>query len=109
MENRRKVLRSSELDENSAEINSKAVAEDLTEESGIKDKRFKCLDVCLAKFPEDKRELLVKYFDTEEETMIPTRRSLAEKMGININTLRIRISRLKSKLEKCTKECCKET
>ncbi len=106
LENRREVLKSSELDENSKEVNK---SEPDDEDDEIKDKRLKCLDKCLAEFPKDKREMLVGYFDTDEKTMISTRKSLAKKIGVNLNSLRIRVSRLKTKLEKCTKECCGET
>jgi DNA-directed RNA polymerase specialized sigma24 family protein len=106
LENRREVLRTKELDENSKEINSSIVNDDSNYEDNVKDKRLKCLDKCLTELPEDKRNLLINYFDTDETTMISTRKNLAEKMGLNLNSLRIRICRLKTKLEKCTKECC---
>jgi DNA-directed RNA polymerase specialized sigma24 family protein len=105
LENRRDVLQKVELNENSGKIISDETESNINE---LKDKRFKCLDKCLAKFPDDKRKLLIGYFDTDEETMISTRQKMAEKIGINLNSLRIRISRLKTKLEKCTKECCNE-
>ena len=108
LENRREVLRIEELDENSRKINSPKVI-DSNDEDEIKDKRFECLDKCLAEFPAEKREILINYFDTDEATMIPTRKKLSEKLGINLNSLRIRVSRLKTKLEKCTKDCCGET
>ena len=109
MENRRAVLKNTELEENSKEIVSKTNDSAPADESELKDKRFKCLDECLAKFPVDKRELIFGYYDTDEKTMIPTRKRLAEKVGISLNSLRIRVCRLKSKLENCTKECCEET
>ncbi len=105
MENRRKVLRNEELNENSAEY----VLENETENSESKDKQFKCLQECLTKFPAEKKKLLIEYFDTDEKTLIPKRKSLSEKLGLNLNSLRIRVSRLKSKLEECTKECCDKT
>ena len=105
LENRREVLKSSELDENSKEVNKAESEEDFE----IKDKRFICLDKCLAKLPKEKRNILVGYFDTDEKTMIATRKHLAKQIGINLNSLRIRVSRLKTKIEKCTKECCDET
>jgi RNA polymerase sigma factor (sigma-70 family) len=109
MENRREVLRSEELDENSKIISSGGNESEIDSEEEEKTKQFKCLEECLAKFPEDKRKLIVGYFDTDEKTMISTRKNLAEKIGVNLNSLRIRISRLKTKLEKCTKNCCAET
>ncbi len=108
LENRREVFRTTELDENSKKHQSED-GRSLNDENELKNKRFGCLDKCLTEFPEKKRELLIKYFDTDEETMISTRRRLADKVGINLNTLRIRISRLKTKLEVCTKKCCDES
>ena len=109
MENRRAVLQNKELDENSPEIASNPHRRFSDSEDESKDKQLKCLDKCLKKFPEDKQKILMEYFNTDEKTMIDIRKRLAKKMGINLNSLRIRISRLKSKLEKCTKECCAET
>lgn len=102
MENRRNVLKNEEFDENSREF----TAEKEPENEEKDDKKFKCLNGCLAELPEDKRKLLVGYFETDKKTMISARKSLAEKVGLNLNSLRIRISRLKTKLEKCVKKCC---
>lgn len=103
LENRREVLRTEELNENLPEI-----IQNYADEDELLDKQLKCLDECLAKFPEDKRKFLIGYFDTDEQTMIPKRKRLADKLGISLNSLRIRVSRLKSKLENCTKKCCEE-
>ena len=105
LENRREELRKSELDENSNEITVRTSSEDSTEEDELRDRQMKCLEGCLTKFPSEQRKLLTDYFDTNEETLIPTRKRLAEVLGITLNTLRIRVCRLKLKLEKCTKEC----
>ncbi len=108
MENRREVLKSEELDENARENSSESSQDNSDNEDEFKEKKLKCLDKCLSELPEDKRKLMIGYFDTDEKTMINTRKNLAEKIGINLNSLRIRISRLKTKLEKCTKKCCAE-
>ena len=104
LENRREVFKHEELDENSPKQEKESVEE---EESGEKkDIKFRCLDECLTNLPGEKRALLIDYFDTDEKTMIPKRKKVAENIGVNLNTLRIRISRLKTKLEVCVKECC---
>ena len=103
MENRREVLRTKELDDDTPEITV-----DADEEVELRRKQLRCLNKCMAKLPEDKRKLLIGYFDTEEKTMIPARKRLAEKLDLTLNSLRIRISRLKTKMEKCTKDCCAE-
>lgn len=104
LENRRDVLRITELDKNISEVNA-----DSEEEIEIRRKQLRCLDSCLSKLTVEKQNLLIGYFDTEEKPLIQSRQFLAEKLDITVNSLRIRVSRLKSKLEKCTKECCKRT
>ncbi|MCB1024007.1 MAG: sigma-70 family RNA polymerase sigma factor, partial [Acidobacteria bacterium] len=82
LENRRETYRKSELDET---LNASLPEDDNnSDEEEVKDKRFQCLDKCLSEFPVHKRDLLVKYFDTDEDTMIPARKRLAEKFGINL-------------------------
>ncbi len=109
MENRREVLRNSELNENSREISFETEQNVADDKNELQSERLKCLDECLSKIPFEKQKLLINYFDTDEKTLISSRKNLAENLGINLNSLRIRISRLKSKLEKCTKKCCDKT
>ncbi len=87
--------------ENLSQINESVEAE--TDES-----RMQCLEKCLAEFSVDNRQLIVAYYDTEERVMIETRKRLADSMKISLNVLRIRVCRLKSKLEVCTKDCCEK-
>jgi DNA-directed RNA polymerase specialized sigma24 family protein len=68
--------------------------------------RFDCLEKCLAQMDSETRRLLIAYHDPDERTMIPTRKHLAESLKISLNTLRIRVCRLKSKLENCVRDCC---
>lgn len=76
------------------------------ESDDLKRRNIECLRKCLGKLPETKRRLLIEYFNTEERTMMTARRKLAERLELSLNSLRIRVSRLKSKLERCTKDCC---
>lgn len=71
--------------------------------------RFDCLEKCLSAMDLETRQLLIAYHDTDERTMIPTRKRIAESLEISLNTLRIRVCRLKSKLENCVRDCCSET
>lgn len=106
LENRRESLRKVQFDENLRQTAHGIGTESNDDE--LKRKRFSCLDRCLTEFPVDIRSLLIRYFETDERTMISSRRTLADALGINLNSLRIRISRLKAKLEKCTRDCCAE-
>ena len=103
LEAQRENFKTTELEENSGKT---ILAENDFDK--LKQMRLKCLDKCLHELPEEKRRLLIDYFDTDEKTLIPKRKSIAENIGVNLNTLRIRISRLKSKVEKCMKKCCGE-
>lgn len=72
------------------------------------DERMSCLETCLNEFRIDDRKLIVSYYDTDEKTMIASRKRLADSLAVSMNTLRIKVCRLKTKLEKCTKDCCGE-
>jgi len=108
LESRRERLRTSEFDENSIGIIANIPAKDSIKEKGTRDQQLNCLEKCLAKLSADKRKLLTDYFNTDEKNFITTRKCLASGLGITLNTLRIRVCRLKSILEKCTKDCCQE-
>ncbi|MFT3743166.1 MAG: hypothetical protein QM785_02625 [Pyrinomonadaceae bacterium] len=71
------------------------------------DDRLNCLETCLAGFQINDRNLIVSYYDTDEKTMIASRKRLADSLAVSLNTLRIKVCRLKAKLEKCTKDCCR--
>lgn len=70
--------------------------------------RLACLDRCLAQFPDEQRRLITAYYDTDERTMIESRKRLAASVGISPNSLRIRVCRLKARLEECARDCCRE-
>lgn len=72
------------------------------------DARLDCLEKCLAGFSEENRRLVIAYYDTDERTMIATRKRLADSYEFSLNTLRIRVCRLKAKLEDCTLDCCEK-
>jgi len=84
--------------------------QNFAEKSGTHDRetvnlRFDCLEKCLSAMDLETRRLLIAYHDTDERTLIPTRKFLADSLEISLNTLRIRVCRLKSKLENCVREC----
>ena len=71
--------------------------------------RLACLDACLAGLSAEQRRLVTAYYDTDERTMIEARRRLAAAEGISPNSLRIRVCRLKARLEECAKDCCRSS
>lgn len=106
----REYLRSPEYrsdsfdDENEAIPEPEAVVAESTDHGDMV-----CLDDCLNDFAPNDRQLMIEYYNTDERTMIASRKRLAESMSVTLNTLRIKVCRMKSKLEICVRDCCKRT
>jgi DNA-directed RNA polymerase specialized sigma24 family protein len=98
--------RGESLEENPAVRN--LAGKESADRFGSENRRFDCLEKCLSAMDPETRRLLVAYHDTDERTMIPTRRRIADSLAVSLNTLRIRVCRLKSKLENCVRDCCRE-
>ena len=68
----------------------------------------KCLDRCMdEKLSPEERSIIIQYFEGDGHEKIVNRKNLAEKLGITLNTLRIRIHRLCRTLKKCVDNCLK--
>lgn len=77
----------------------KAVQEEIEDE-----RRAQCLRRCLHRFSQEDRELFLKYHDVQGEHT-EYRQRLAADWGLSIGALRVRINRLRERLEKCLLEC----
>ncbi|MGA9769461.1 MAG: sigma-70 family RNA polymerase sigma factor [Blastocatellia bacterium] len=64
-----------------------------------------CLDDCLQKLSDKKRELIIEYYQGEAGAKVKNRKKMAEERGIPQNALRIRVLRIREKLEKCIVKC----
>jgi DNA-directed RNA polymerase specialized sigma24 family protein len=71
----------------------------------IKEKRLDCLERCTGKLEPGNRETILRYYVGKERVKIENRRGLAAELGITMNALSIRASRIRDKLEACVKEC----
>jgi DNA-directed RNA polymerase specialized sigma24 family protein len=69
------------------------------------DPRLECLRRCLAGLAAEERRLLVDYHRGEKGERIRRRRRLAARLAIPINALRIRVHRLRARLESCVTTC----
>lgn len=69
------------------------------------EQRFECMQRCLRWLPPESRHLLVTYHQGARRQRIDNRNSLARQLGISINTLRIRVHRLRQELETCAEKC----
>jgi DNA-directed RNA polymerase specialized sigma24 family protein len=73
--------------------------------SGIDDAeiRSRNLQTCLAGLPERDGQLLVEYYKYEPSAKIAHRQAMAKAQQMTLNALRLKVSRLKSIVEKCVK------
>jgi DNA-directed RNA polymerase specialized sigma24 family protein len=72
------------------------------------DMRLECLEICLSKLPEESRNMMIEYYQGEKQTKIENRKKISERMGVPLNSLRIRAYRIRADLEKCINECMKK-
>ncbi len=70
------------------------------------DRRLGCIRRCLDRLPADQRRLLLQYYQGENN--IRSRKGLSQELGIPINALRIRVHRVRRKLEDCVAGCLAE-
>jgi len=59
--------------------------------------------------PAADREMILRYFSHEKGTKVDMHKGLAAELGININTLRLRVLRTKQKLQPCVERCLEHT
>ena len=74
-------------------------------EAGLDEERNDCLDHCLKKLPEQNRILIVGYYQGDAGVKIDNRSALARQLGIPLNTLRIRVLRIRRRLKDCIMSC----
>ncbi len=67
--------------------------------------RLICLRNCLQTLSSDNRELILQYYQGEKSEKIRNRKKLIERLGIPVNTLRMRALRLRERLQGCVEEC----
>ena len=67
--------------------------------------REECLHSCLQKLSPEKRDLILGYYAKEKQAKIDQRTELARQQGISVETLRVRVYRIRGTLEKCIERC----
>jgi RNA polymerase sigma factor (sigma-70 family) len=68
--------------------------------------RLACLRKCMAALPPEERQLFQQYHSDDSEALDEHRQRLAKALGVSWTTLRMRISRIRRKLENCFENCC---
>jgi RNA polymerase sigma factor (sigma-70 family) len=64
-----------------------------------------CLDACTELLPPETRKMILSYYEGKQRARIENRRRLAEGLGVPMNSLRIRVHRIREKLEGCLLNC----
>jgi DNA-directed RNA polymerase specialized sigma24 family protein len=62
------------------------------------------LDHCLEQLSKKDREIVLEYYQYDSERKLADRKRLAERLGLTMNALWIRASRLRSRVRKCVKK-----
>lgn len=60
---------------------------------------------CLQQLSEEERTLIIAYWNHEGQVLHEVRETLAKSLGISLVALRIRVTRIKKKLEICLEKC----
>jgi RNA polymerase sigma factor (sigma-70 family) len=60
---------------------------------------FQCLDYALSQLGPTDRNLVLSYYQEDGQSKIKHRKTLAKQIGVDINTLRVRIYRIRSQLK----------
>ena len=66
---------------------------------------YDCLVECLKFLPHEQRELILDYYSYQGRNKIESRNKTANELGVSENALRMRAFYIRTKLEKCVKEC----
>jgi DNA-directed RNA polymerase specialized sigma24 family protein len=96
-----------EQPQESAETNDFRLAAppETAEEKQEDERRWECLEHCMAKIDADSRQLIINYYHGEQREKIDNRRAMAEQLGITLNALSIRSCRIRAILEDCIRKC----
>ena len=67
-----------------------------------------CFEKCLEKLTASNRELILSYYVGEQGEKIAGRRQLAKRLGVDLNALRVRAHRIRTRLEQCVWKCVEQ-
>lgn len=75
------------------------------EDSARMQQRLECMEACLDGLPSETRRMMVDYCTVDKSSKRRVRESLAERLGMSVNSLRIRVHRVREQLERCVTIC----
>ncbi len=69
------------------------------------DAQLECLLGCLQSLPPESYRLIMTYYQDTGQNKIAARKKLAQELGVSQHTLRMRLQRLRAKVEECVVDC----
>jgi DNA-directed RNA polymerase specialized sigma24 family protein len=78
-----------------------------TVEEPVNDARLECIKQCLQALPPESARLVMAYYRDDKAQKIERRNELARQLGVEVTTLRMRMQRLRGRLEQCAGDCIK--
>ena len=107
LEDIRRASRTVPADDGRATAAIEKMRPDSDDDAAVQERRLTCLDRCLQELKPEQRDLAIEYYRDAKRQRIDRRRSLAGRLGITMNALGIRASRIRNALETCMDACCK--
>jgi RNA polymerase sigma factor (sigma-70 family) len=100
---RQKRLRVPLENEGNKLVKEKSVSPHEPEDDG--EAEYECLGQCLEQLEAEDHALILAYYQHDKQAKIDHRRDLAQQMNVGLNALRVRVHRIRSRLEKCIENC----
>ena len=69
------------------------------------ERRYECLEQCIERLNAKNRELIRAYYKEDNEGTTDHRKEMAERMGMELNALWVRVHRIRERLRECVMEC----
>jgi RNA polymerase sigma factor (sigma-70 family) len=103
-ETAKKVKTYASFDDASVKLRARAQV-DVDEEEESAQAREHCLQRCLNRLNNEQRRLILEYYAMDEAGKISHRLRIARQLGLSIETLRVRVYRIRVTLEGCIERC----
>jgi DNA-directed RNA polymerase specialized sigma24 family protein len=94
-----------ELDENTRIPAHEDRDEEFETARAAVERRLQCLENCLDHLADETRHFIIEYYREEKGLKIEQRKILAARLDTTLNALRLRASRLRRELARCTDTC----
>jgi RNA polymerase sigma factor (sigma-70 family) len=89
------------------QIPIQSTSEEIDEEREERELRLNCIESCMESLSAENRDLIINYYKDQGGVKIDNRKELAKSLGITLVALRIRVHKIKAKIEDCFYRCLK--